>query len=56
MEIFAGWWWLMPLILAFGRQRQTDLCEFDASLVYRASSRIARAPQRNPVSKQNETK
>jgi hypothetical protein len=25
-------------------------------LVYRASSRIARAPQRNPVSKQNETK
>ena len=33
-----------------GRQRQTDLCEFEASLVNRASSRTARATQRNPVS------
>jgi hypothetical protein len=39
----------MPLVLALGRQRQEDLCEFKASLVYRASSRIARATQRNPV-------
>jgi hypothetical protein len=30
---------------AFGRQRQMDLCEFKASLVYRASSRTARAIQ-----------
>ena len=29
----------MPLILAFGRQRQVDLCEFEASLVYRVSAR-----------------
>ena len=29
----------MPLILALGRQGQADLCEFEASLVYRASSR-----------------
>ena len=39
----------MPLILAFKRQRQVDLCEFKASLVYRASFRTVRAPQRNPV-------
>jgi len=31
----------MPLILALGRQRQTDT-EFKASLVYTASSRTAR--------------
>jgi hypothetical protein len=28
-----------------------DFCEFKASLVYRTSSRTARATQRNPVSK-----
>jgi hypothetical protein len=32
-----------------GRGRQ--ISEFEASLVYRVSSRIARATQRNPVSK-----
>ena len=26
----------MPLILAFGSQRQVDLCEFVASLVYKS--------------------
>jgi hypothetical protein len=41
----------MPLIPALGRQRQADFW-FEASLVYRVSSRIARALQRNPVSKQ----
>ena len=41
--------WHMPLIPALGRQRQVELCEFEASLVYRVSSRIARATQRNPV-------
>lgn len=25
-------WWLVPLMLALGRQRQVDLCEFEASL------------------------
>jgi hypothetical protein len=34
-----------------GRQRQADLCEFKASLVYRESSRTARVTQRNPVLK-----
>jgi hypothetical protein len=28
-----------------------DLCDFEASLIYRVSSRTARATQRNPVSK-----
>jgi hypothetical protein len=41
----------MPLIPARGRQRQAD-SEFEASLLYRVSSRTARgAIQRNPVSK-----
>jgi hypothetical protein len=37
-----GQWWHMPLISRFGRQKQMDLCEFKAILVYRSSSRIAR--------------
>jgi hypothetical protein len=37
-----------------GRGRQ--ISEFEASLVYRVSSRTARAIQRNPVLKQNKTK
>jgi hypothetical protein len=52
-------WWRMPLILAFWRQRQVYLCEFEASLVYTDGSRIARAPQRNRVTEKltkNKTK
>jgi hypothetical protein len=44
----------MPLIPALGRR----ISEFEASLVYRVSSRTARATQGNPVSKkqkQNKT-
>jgi hypothetical protein len=37
-----------------GRGRQ--ISEFKASLVYKVSSRTARAIQRNPVSKKNKTK
>jgi hypothetical protein len=37
-----------------GRGRQVS--EFEASLVYRVSSRTARATQRNPVSKKQKTK
>ena len=40
----------MTLIPAFGRQ----ISEFEASLVYRVSSRTARATQGNPVSKNQE--
>jgi hypothetical protein len=42
----------MPLISALGRQRQ-GISEFEASLVYKVSSRTARAIRRNPVSKTN---
>jgi len=44
----------MLLIAALRRQRQVDLHEFQASLVYRVSSRTARAIQGDPVS--NKTK
>ena len=40
----------MPLIPAFGRQRQADLCEFEDSMAYKSSSRSSKATQRNPVS------
>jgi hypothetical protein len=49
------WWWHRSLIPALGRQRQSDLCEFKASLVYRAIFRIAKATQRVSVWK-NKTK
>ena len=41
----------MPLIPALRRQSS----EFEASLVYKVSSRTARAIQRNPVSKSKQT-
>jgi hypothetical protein len=40
----------MLLIAALVRQRQVDLGEFKASLVYRVSSRTAKVTQKNPVS------
>ena len=46
----------MPLIMAHRRQRQVVLCEFEASLVYRVSSRIAKATEKNPVSIPSPTK
>jgi hypothetical protein len=56
LNILAVWWWHLPLIPTLGRQRQEALCEFKASLVYKSSSRIARATQRNPVSKKQKNK
>jgi hypothetical protein len=48
----------MPLIPALWRQGQSDrwISEFQASLVYRANFRIAKATWRNPVLKTNKTK
>jgi hypothetical protein len=37
-NVFRQAWWYMPLTLAFWRQRQADICEFEASLFYRSSS------------------
>jgi hypothetical protein len=39
----------MPLIPALGSQRQADICEFEVSLIYKASFRTARATWRNSV-------
>jgi hypothetical protein len=37
-------------------EAEADISEFEASLVYRVSSRTARTAQRNPVSKNQEKK
>jgi hypothetical protein len=59
--LFSREWWHMPLnpstweaeaggfLSSGGRGRR--ISEFEASLVYKVSSRTARATQRNPVSK-----
>jgi hypothetical protein len=36
-------WWPTSLIAAPGRQRQADLCEFEASLVYTINFKTVRA-------------
>jgi hypothetical protein len=46
----CGPWWHIPLIPALG-SKGGGFFEFEASLVYRVSSRTARVTQRNPVSK-----
>jgi hypothetical protein len=46
------WWRCTPLIPVLGRQ----ISEFEVSLVYRVSSRTARATQRNSVSKKQKQK
>lgn len=40
----------MVLTPAPGRQKQVDVCEFKASLVYVESSRLARTTQQDSVS------
>uniref|UniRef100_A0A8C2QCX8 Mannosyltransferase n=1 Tax=Cricetulus griseus TaxID=10029 RepID=A0A8C2QCX8_CRIGR len=52
----SGGFWRTPLIPALGRQRQGDLCEFEGNLVSRASSKTAKATQRNPVLKNQKKK
>ena len=44
----------MPLIPALGRQSQADLCEFEASLVYRASSRTGSKTTEKPCLRETE--
>lgn len=46
----------MPLIPALVRQRQEDLSQFKASLVYIGNSGIARTTQRDPISKNKNNK
>ena len=55
----AGQWRRAASLLpALRTQRQRQSCGFEASLLYRVSSRTTRATQRNPVSnsKQNKAK
>ena len=56
LTVLAGQWWHVHLIPSPRRQRHAELCEFKASLVYRARCRIARATQRNPASKKKKNK
>lgn len=47
----------MPLISSFGKQRQVDLSEPEASLIYKESYSTARAiTKKNTVSKNQEEK
>ena len=46
----------MPSNPALKRQKQADLCEFEANLVFKVSPRQAPKLQRNPVSKNKKTK
>lgn len=41
--------WCPPSISALTRQREVDLCEFKATLLYGESSRRAKATKRNSV-------
>jgi len=45
-----GMVWLMPLIPAPERQRKADVSEFEASLLYKVSSRTARTTYRETLS------
>ena len=53
-SVLVGWW-RMPSIPALGRQRQTDICEFEASMVFRASSRTGSKATKKPVSKKKKS-
>ena len=50
----AGQWWYMSLVPALRRQSQADLCDFKASLVYRASFRTTTATERTLLQKVEE--
>jgi hypothetical protein len=49
-------WWPTPLISSSHHSGGRRISEFEASLVYSVSSRIARVIQRNPVSKKQRKK
>ncbi|XP_052586973.1 suppressor of IKBKE 1 isoform X2 [Peromyscus californicus insignis] len=53
---WAGRWWRTPLIPALGRQSQADLCEFEASLVSKASSRKGAKLHRETLSRKTKKK
>ena len=58
ININNSWmWWCMSLIPSLKRQRYAYFCEFEASLVYKMSSRTVRTViQRKFVSKKQKKK
>ena len=57
LKCHIAWqWWYTLLIPALRRQKSRWISEFEASLVYRASSKTPRAIQRNPVLKNQKRK
>lgn len=52
----AGWWWYTTFVPALRKQRQADVCECEASLDYRVSTRTDRATPRNPDSNKQTNK
>jgi hypothetical protein len=53
--MITGQWWHMPLIPELGRQGR-QISEFDASLVYRVSSRTAKIYTEKPCLKKKKKK
>jgi hypothetical protein len=49
----ARWSWLVSLIPALGMLRQADLSEFEASLVYRVSSRTGKVTYKETLPQKN---
>lgn len=47
-KVRPGQWWRTPFLPAIGRQGQAAQLEFEASLIYKVSSRTAVATQRDP--------
>ena len=52
----AGPWWCTPLIPALWRQRQVDLCEFEASLVHKNEFQDRFQSYRETLSQTNKNK
>lgn len=52
----ARWWWCTPLIPAFGRKRQEEFCEFEASLDSQSYKKLSRKKkqEKNEVEKDRE--
>ena len=50
--IFTARWWCTALIPALGRQRQVDVHEFEAILVYQVTSRTGSKTTEKPCLKQ----
>ena len=49
LNLKQGHGWVVVAHAFKSQQRQKDLCEYKARLVYKVSYRTARAAQRNPV-------